>query len=126
MVSFNRDFLLLFGAMFLVLSVLAGIFRVALVITGRRVRAVVVRHVGTTRTRFEMVRLLEPPGTEARVVAAGRSVRPVGTEVEVLVSPLRAGRVLNARAWDVIAPPVIGFVVGAAMIGVHFALTRFA
>lgn len=124
MVSFNRDFLLLFGAMFLVLSVLAGIFRVALVITGRRVRAVV-RHVGTTRTRFEMVRLLEPPGTEARVVAAGRSVRPVGTEVEVLVSPLRAGRVLNARAWDVIAPPVIGFVVGTAMIGVHFALTRF-
>jgi hypothetical protein len=118
-VPVDSGFLGLFGALFLVLSVLALIGRVLFVAGARECDAVLVE-VRSGRHPREIVRLEDANGVvhQARIVRAGRKTRPVGTRVRVLHHPRRAGRVIECGRWDIWAPPVVGFVAGLVMIAV--------
>ena len=112
------SWLLVFGASFTLLSIVALVQRVLFTSRARKLAAVVVGHAGGARGKAEIVDVTLPDGStrRARVVASGRVVYAVGSRLEVLFDSARPERVLRSGTWDVWGPPSVGLALGAAML----------
>jgi len=122
---FTHYLALSLGVLFLALSVVGLILR-ARFVAGAKAREATVSNVGVVANRSTTVRYREADGREreAHLVGGGRSVRPVGTALSVLVHPDQPGRVIE-NAWrDVWGRPLTGILVGVALVTFHLVRSR--